>query len=1068
MAGLGKNIGDAYIEVHASTGPFRRTLRAEAAAAGTEAGDQFDRRLGSRLGKLNIGLSRLKGSRNNFLNIVGSMAEGLENVFGKAVRETFASVGSTIAGFGRSLTGGDVALSQFGRILDSVGLAIGRLGGGGIDGLIVQIVAMVLAFEAMIAIAGVVSAGISTITGALTALTVAIGGGLLGGITALGPGLLALSVGATAAGFAIAGLSKSQKAALAPLKAWVKEIQGIANQRLFGNIGEQASALAGVLSTTLNPLISRSADVLREFLDSFVASLQGGQFAGVMNTLSAQLPNLLRSLLSIVSGLAAGLTGVFAAAAPGANTLFGAINRVVQSFAAWALSAEGITTINTFMFQAIGILSSLWGIATQLGTTLSILWSEGAAGGQTLLTAIQGILDRFNAWLGSTAGREALRQWFNTAVLVAGQLGGTIQRLIELFNTLDSPQTRAFFINLVSSINSGIGALTALASWTQDATTAFLNFSTDGGNAIIGFGNSVVSVFQSVMRGGTAAFGAINRALSTVNAAVARFVVSAVSAFKSFMGSVNSVAGAVTRAFILMTANMGRLVGFWISGFQSLVGAASGAVNNVLTAFANLQIRMLSVGRNIISGIISGISGAVGGLFAYVRSIADSIASTFAAALDINSPSRVFREFGGFIILGLQDGMKRRAKSAEKTSDEIARGVINSALDVLNKAEGSVRATAARVFSLLAGAGTGPTLSKAFNELGINTIHALVNGLDDGRDDAQGDIKRIIESISKIAQDAMKGEDKKTRASIVSQSRALQDWVRSQGQALDAVWREVERAGDRLDSARERLKDLQTQFNQLRDSTASSLRNELNLGSTVVGGETTFDEVAANVSGLAARMRTFARLLKRLVSAGLPAALVQEVASLGSTEGIAVARALMQGTAAQRRSLVADFAGLQQSTSGIGTLLADQMFGAGIEAQKGLIRGLTADQAALEKAAKHIAQVIANKVRQELGIHSPSTVFRQLGVFITEGLAQGIESGTARVRSAVTGLVDQNALSNLNPPISALSAQQTASGMRSGAAIGGIESGAIQIITPYANPALVAEQVMDRLAVAGK
>jgi hypothetical protein len=1068
MPGLGRNIGDAYIEVHASTGPFRRTLRAEAAAAGTEAGDEFDRRLGSRLGKLNIGLSRLKGSRNNFLNIVGSMADGLENVFGKAVRETFAGVGSAISGFGRTLADGEGPLAGFGKMLDSLGLSIGRLGGGGIDGLIIQLVALVLAFEAMISIAGVAAAGISTITGALTALAVAIGGGLLGGITALGPGLLALSVGATAAGFAIAGLSKSQKAALSPLKEWVKEIQGIANAQLFDGIGKQASTLADVLSTTLNPLISRSAGVLREFLDSFVSSIQGGQFAGVMATLSAQLPNLLRNLLGIASGLATGLAGVFAAAAPGANALFGAINRVVQSFAAWALSAEGVKTINTFMFQAIDVLSSLWGIAKQLGTTLSILWSEGASGGQTLLTAIQDILDRFNTWLGSTAGREALRQWFNTAVVVAGQLGGTIQRLIELFNTLDSPQTRAFFINLVSSINSGIGALTALVSWTQGALTAFLNFSTDGGNAILRFTNAVVSGFQSFMRTGTAALGAITRAVILMTANTGRLVGFWISSFKSFLGSVNSVAAGVTRAFILMTANMGRLVGFWISGFQSLVGAAGSAVNNVVVAFSNLQIRMLSVGRNIISGIISGISGAVGGLFSYVRGIADSIASTFAAALDIHSPSRVFREFGGFIILGLQDGMKRRARAAEKTSDTIARGVINSALDALNSAEGSIRATAARVFALLAGSSAGPALSKEFHTLGIRTVHALVNGLDDGRDEARGDIKKTIESISKIAQEAMKGEDKKTRASIVAQSRALQDWVRSQGQALDAVWREVDRAGARLDSARERLKDLQTQFNQLRDSTASSLRNELNLGSSVVGGETTFEEVAANVSGLAARMRTFARLLKRLVSAGLPAALVQEVASLGSTEGIAVARALMQGTAAQRRSLVADFGSLQQSTRGIGTLLADQMFGAGIEAQKGLIRGLTANQAALEKAAKHIARTIANKVREELGIHSPSTVFRQLGVFITEGLAQGIESGTARVRSAVTGLVDQNALSNLNPPISALSAQQTASGMRSGAAIGGIESGAIQIITPYANPALVAEQVMDRLAVAGK
>jgi hypothetical protein len=61
MPGLGKNIGDAYIEVHSDTGPFRRELRREARAAGAEAGEEFDRSLGARLGRLDIGLRRLRG-----------------------------------------------------------------------------------------------------------------------------------------------------------------------------------------------------------------------------------------------------------------------------------------------------------------------------------------------------------------------------------------------------------------------------------------------------------------------------------------------------------------------------------------------------------------------------------------------------------------------------------------------------------------------------------------------------------------------------------------------------------------------------------------------------------------------------------------------------------------------------------------------------------------------------------------------------------------------------------------------------------------------------------------------
>jgi hypothetical protein len=194
---------------------------------------------------------------------------------------------------------------------------------------------------------------------------------------------------------------------------------------------------------------------------------------------------------------------------------------------------------------------------------------------------------------------------------------------------------------------------------------------------------------------------------------------------------------------------------------------------------------------------------------------------------------------------------------------------------------------------------------------------------------------------------------------------------------------------------------------------------------------------------------------------------VQEVASLGTTEGIAVANALLSGTAQQRGTLIEDFASLQRSTTQIGNLLADQMFGAGIEAQKGLIKGLEANQAALIEAAKRIAKRITDEVKRELGIHSPSTVFQKIGEFITEGLARGIESGTQRVNRAVSGLVDPDAVGNLNVPISGLASQGDPSLTTAGSG-STIAAGAITVVTPFANPRLVALEVMDALAARGK
>ena len=73
----------------------------------------------------------------------------------------------------------------------------------------------------------------------------------------------------------------------------------------------------------------------------------------------------------------------------------------------------------------------------------------------------------------------------------------------------------------------------------------------------------------------------------------------------------------------------------------------------------------------------------------------------------------------------------------------------------------------------------------------------------------------------------------------------------------------------------------------------------------------------------------------------------------------------------------------------------------------------------------------------------------------------------AGVGSALTGLVDPSVLENVNPPISSL-ASQNAGASPAAVGAGGIAAGDITIVTPYANPRLVAIEALDALAAQGK
>ena len=90
----------------------------------------------------------------------------------------------------------------------------------------------------------------------------------------------------------------------------------------------------------------------------------------------------------------------------------------------------------------------------------------------------------------------------------------------------------------------------------------------------------------------------------------------------------------------------------------------------------------------------------------------------------------------------------------------------------------------------------------------------------------------------------------------------------------------------------------------------------------------------------------------------------------------------------------------------------------------GLINGITSKINAVKKAVKGVADSITGKIKDILNIHSPSRVMAQLGVFTSQGLAEGMIDGTKYVDKASETLADRvsnmdvgSRLSNINGQI---------------------------------------------------
>ena len=85
-----------------------------------------------------------------------------------------------------------------------------------------------------------------------------------------------------------------------------------------------------------------------------------------------------------------------------------------------------------------------------------------------------------------------------------------------------------------------------------------------------------------------------------------------------------------------------------------------GAVEFLKFAFVGLPKIFLEFGKNIIGGLVDGLLSMIGKVKDTIGNIGSAIKNGFKTLLGINSPSRVFSEYGGYIGEGLIEGIDKQ------------------------------------------------------------------------------------------------------------------------------------------------------------------------------------------------------------------------------------------------------------------------------------------------------------------------------------------------------------------------------------------------------------------------
>jgi hypothetical protein len=215
-----------------------------------------------------------------------------------------------------------------------------------------------------------------------------------------------------------------------------------------------------------------------------------------------------------------------------------------------------------------------------------------------------------------------------------------------------------------------------------------------------------------------------------------------------------------------------------------------------------------------------------------------------------------------------------------------------------------------------------------------------------------------------------------------------------------------DRLASRMKAASKRLADMLSARTKLAADVKRGILDAANITQRDTDKPVTADEILGDLRTRLGQARKFAADLAALRKKGVRSDLIAQIAQAGVEQGSATAAALARADKGTISQINSTQGALVAAAGKAGAVAGDAMYGAGIRAAQGLVKGLQSEQKQIEKQMLAIARGMSKAIRAALGIKSPSRVMARVGAFTAEGLRQGIESGRAAVNRSMASLVN--------------------------------------------------------------
>lgn len=254
----------------------------------------------------------------------------------------------------------------------------------------------------------------------------------------------------------LAGLAPSaQDAARAfgEVRTQLGDVQAVIQDRLFEDLDSTIRSLASTALPSMGAALADAAGEANLFAKDLAEVANNTDFAGLFDSLQPAV----RAVHEAVIDLVATIEPFLLAAAPAGERLADAFARSAQGLRAMVENnPQGITD---FLDRGLESLSAWWELIRNVGDALGTIFAAGQSQGDTFVRTLADLVARWDQWLESVAGQDALQEFFNGAAQTISALSPIVEALGEAFTTIVTPESRERLEGFADAIAAAVPVL---------------------------------------------------------------------------------------------------------------------------------------------------------------------------------------------------------------------------------------------------------------------------------------------------------------------------------------------------------------------------------------------------------------------------------------------------------------------------------------------------------------------------------------------------------------------------------------------------------------------------------